>query len=233
MSKVDAYTGSKNIDSIKVCLSCQGLGTLKQTDISTSIVREVECSRCQGEGVLGRVKKKEKSDAILFKEAGDRYLRRGDFGIAINKYNAALDLEPNQINAVANRALAYFQLSDYQNAEMDATFVIDQFGSKEETNPMYIRSLLRRGLARARLEQSQEKALDDLTKVLTLQPGHPLATEEASKLRNMESAFPPNPPNSEQIEGAAGKNVVALPSPPARLIVELSAEDDDKITPPE
>ncbi len=54
-----------------------------------------------------------------YMKAGDEFLRKMSFDDAIEQFTKAIELDPNDDKAYIQRALAYVQLKDFENASLD------------------------------------------------------------------------------------------------------------------
>lgn len=67
---------------------------------------------------------KELGPAEEQKEAGNAAFKKGDWRAAIDLYTAAVKLDSSMVAALNNRALAYLKLGMSQQAEEDASKVL-------------------------------------------------------------------------------------------------------------
>ncbi|KAH8066196.1 hypothetical protein JL722_612 [Aureococcus anophagefferens] len=127
------------LDKLKICGECQGLGMVKQTDGGKGalhIVRDVNCSKCRGEGMIfvgppaereafyAEANRKPSTEglaaAVSLKEEGDALAKSGDWAKAAAKYSEARGLDRCYLPALANRALCHLKLADHGNASRTA-----------------------------------------------------------------------------------------------------------------
>ena len=222
MTPAAVTTPASALDNYLVCQCCQGSGVVKQTH--NYVVRDAECSQCGGEGLIwrGQGKRPPTGDQVLTakkrKGQGDEACLEGDYALALSHYSAALKEDESLVEALNNRSLANYALEDFKNAADDASKVIEQ---TTDDTILHMKALLRRGLARARLNDEKQRlaALDDLAAILKLQPGHPLALETQTKLT---TTLPPVVPSQEettlntQEEATATTTTETPPPPPTR-----------------
>lgn len=180
---------SSAVDHMRVCMHCQGLGSLKQTDAS-HIVRDVQCDHCGGEGLVYTgsganpfEEQDKKAKASARKTLADGFVRRGDYKRAAEVYAEALRLDEANELARANRSLALLKASELPAAVAEATAVID----RTENEKLRLKCLLRRAMA----TDDRDVALADLAKVLGAQPGHPVALAERHKRLDEAVTIPP------------------------------------------
>lgn len=89
---------------------------------------------------------------------------KGDYHSALDHFTAAIKLDPSNIAARNNRALAYLKLSKHQEAAADCSSVLEAEGGN-------VKALLRRAAAYEGLEKHHE-AVGDLQAALKLQPNN-------------------------------------------------------------
>ncbi|GLC45807.1 hypothetical protein PLESTB_001153700 [Pleodorina starrii] len=133
---------------------------------------------------------RELSPAEVEKEAGNAAVKAGEWGAAVSRYSAALDLDPGLTAAANNRALALLRLGRHAEAEADCSRVL-------EAEPCNVKALLRRAAAKSGTGRAAE-AVADLQAVLVLEPHNKEAAAELAKL-----APPPPPPPAEAEPTAA------------------------------
>ncbi|KNC95962.1 uncharacterized protein SPPG_08567 [Spizellomyces punctatus DAOM BR117] len=100
--------------------------------------------------------------AILEKEKGNAWFKKGDYKRAILCYSKSMQLDPTSAVLPVNRALAYLKLDRFAEAEADCTQGI-------EMDPKNVKALWRRGIARAKLGKAEE-ARQDLEAAVVLEP---------------------------------------------------------------
>lgn len=103
-----------------------------------------------------------KADAL--KMEGNQAIRGQDYATAVAKYSQALDLIPDNIIYLSNRAAAYTSAKDYENAIVDAT-------KASELDPTYAKAWSRLGLAKYATGDFQG-SFDAYTKGLELEPSN-------------------------------------------------------------
>lgn len=122
---------------------------------------------------------------------------------ALDKYTAAISLDPTNVPAFNNRAQACLKLGRLANAERDASKVLELEGNDEccvqaanqyvmpdcclgwvcQTPANNIKAFFRRAQARASMGSAHlEPALQDLNMLLRLEPNNSAAKEEAQKV---------------------------------------------------
>eukprot|EP00027_Filamoeba_sp_ATCC50430_P018389 CAMPEP_0168575960 /NCGR_PEP_ID=MMETSP0413-20121227/19980_1 /TAXON_ID=136452 /ORGANISM="Filamoeba nolandi, Strain NC-AS-23-1" /LENGTH=413 /DNA_ID=CAMNT_0008609579 /DNA_START=21 /DNA_END=1262 /DNA_ORIENTATION=+ len=116
--------------------------------------------------------------AIKAKDKGNELFNKGEYRKAVLEYTHSLELDPkNACIPLANRAMAYLKLNEFQKAEDDCT-------SSIELDNKYIKAYARRGSARIGLKKHAE-AKEDFEFVLKLEPNNKAALDELSKLAKL------------------------------------------------
>ncbi|KAH8048861.1 hypothetical protein JL721_11829 [Aureococcus anophagefferens] len=171
------------LDKLKICGECQGLGMVKQTDGGKGalhIVRDVNCSKCRGEGMIfvgppaereafyAEANRKPSTEglaaAVSLKEEGDALAKSGDWAKAAAKYSEARGLDRCYLPALANRALCHLKLADFGKCVADCSFVI----ATADKLTLRLKAHLRRA---------------------TACPGHPAAKKLLEEAQTKEAAF--------------------------------------------
>jgi tetratricopeptide (TPR) repeat protein len=104
------------------------------------------------------------SPAHIFNSRGSCYYQKGEYDRAIQDYDQALRINPNDADALSNRAVVYSAKGDHQQAIADESRLIDLQSDKPDADPLSSRCY-----ERARIGQLQA-ALSDCTRSLSLQP---------------------------------------------------------------
>jgi len=87
---------------------------------------------------LGEVGGSSIGSAEAFKDQGDAYLSQGNFDQAVTAFTKAIESNPNDGEAYAGRAMAYFEKKEYNKARIDA------YRAKElgyELTPLFFENL--------------------------------------------------------------------------------------------
>ena len=149
----------------------QGMPTLAQTtqdwancltgDLSTPDVPIEGCTAVikTGEQVLRRL-------AAALNNRGVAHRVKGDYAQAIDDFNEAIRLVPNNANAFNNRGVAYRNMGDLDRAVVDYDQAI-------RIKPDYTAAFYNRGLALAD-KREYAKAISDFTTVLQVDPKNPV-----------------------------------------------------------
>lgn len=124
------------------------------------------------------------SAAQAIKEEGNKYFKEARYDLAIQSYTRALtEAEAAEEKSVifTNRATCHAQLHQFSEVVTDCTSALRQ-------NPKNVKAYLRRGLAYEALEK-WELGIEDMKKVLELEPGTLQASQTLQRLtRNKEAA---------------------------------------------
>jgi len=135
------------------------------------------------------------SESENYKSLGNDAVKRSDFQEAARLYAKAIELNPENIAAIGNRAQVYLKLCRFVDAEKDATKVLTLLEDPKiksnvpETEIVSLKSkaLFRRGLARRSIGSSSEldKALADFTALITLDPVNKAAITEKTRTEQL------------------------------------------------
>ena len=102
--------------------------------------------------------------ATTYYEKGNNYYEQGDYDRAIEKYNMAVILNPQFLEAYFNRALCYYNKKNYDKSIEDYTRAVEI----DSDNPLIYNN---RGDAYYR-KQDFEKAIADYDKAISLNPDY-------------------------------------------------------------
>ncbi|XP_052251220.1 RNA polymerase II-associated protein 3-like isoform X2 [Dreissena polymorpha] len=105
---------------------------------------------------------RKKQAAVLEKDKGNEYFKKGDYSMAIECYTRGADLDPTNPLLPANRAMALLKQDKFAAAELDCSIALT-------LDPLYTKAYLRRGTARLGLNKYEE-ARRDYERVLQLEP---------------------------------------------------------------
>eukprot|EP00949_MAST-11_sp_MAST-11-sp1_P004740 g4740.t1 len=124
-----------------------------------------------GEGKAGKSMTREEIE----KQDGNRHFKRGEFPMAIKCYTRVIALNPRNVIAYSNRAMAHLRMNNYEKAE-------DDCDSALKLQSDHLKSWLRRGTARNALGRHRA-ALRDFETAMRLNPTNKQAITEARKTR--------------------------------------------------
>ena len=141
-------------------------------------------------GELERNATAQPTNAAIRVELADLYFDSERFDLATPWYEAALKIDPNNINASTDLGVCYYYLNqvDRSLAQLDHSLAID---------PKHAKTLLNQGIVRAFGKQDFRGAADSWQKVVTLAPGSTEAQQAKQGLDGIKSAHP-------EIGGGAG-----------------------------
>ncbi|XP_045165225.2 RNA polymerase II-associated protein 3-like [Mercenaria mercenaria] len=105
---------------------------------------------------------RKKQAAVLEKDKGNEYFKKGDYASAIECYTKGADLDPTNPLLPANRAMALLKQDKFGAAELDCSVALS-------LDPLYTKAYLRRASARLGMKKFME-AKADFEKVLQLEP---------------------------------------------------------------
>lgn len=120
------------------------------------------------------------SDAAVRTELGNLYFDGERFDQAVPWYEAALKLDPKDINASTDLAVCYYYLNDAKRAlaQIDVSLQID---------PNHTKTLLNQGIIRAFGSQDLAGAAESWQKVVKIAPGTPEAQRAQQGLDGMQT----------------------------------------------
>lgn len=101
-------------------------------------------------------------DAETFFAKGEQLKQKEDYKGASEAYTKAIELDPENVNAMLQRAFCYNVMGDYEKSISDYSKIIS-------LKPDHKFSYLSRGSARNKLKKYKE-AIGDFDKVITLDP---------------------------------------------------------------
>uniref|UniRef100_A0A5F8G410 Sperm-associated antigen 1 n=1 Tax=Monodelphis domestica TaxID=13616 RepID=A0A5F8G410_MONDO len=111
---------------------------------------------------------------VALKEEGNRFVKKGNYKEALEKYSECLKISQSECVIYTNRALCYLKLGCFEEARRDC----DRALEIEESN---VKAFYRRGLAHKGLKNYQE-SFHDLSKVLLIDPDVSEARKELGEI---------------------------------------------------
>ncbi|KAL5013578.1 hypothetical protein ScPMuIL_007848 [Solemya velum] len=169
---------------------------------------------------------RKRQQAIMEKDNGNDYFKRGDYASAIESYTVGIALDPTNPLLPANRAMALLKQEKFAAAEEDCCTALT-------LDPLYIKAYLRRGTARIGLEK-HEQAKGDFNKVLKLEPQNKQAVLELEKIRKAEEKDQLVTHGNTRSDVGVVKAITKPPEeksrfkPLRRLEIEETGFDDDE-----
>ncbi|KAI9005345.1 hypothetical protein BC832DRAFT_539959 [Gaertneriomyces semiglobifer] len=166
--------------------------------------------------------------ALLEKEKGNAWFKKGDFKRAIACYTKSMQLDPQNAVLHVNRAMAYLKLQRWADAEADCTKGI-------ALDAKSVKAFWRRGIARKELNKLTE-AKKDLEHATVLEPSNRSIKDELQKLHIMIQEqvytsvhFRKQGPTAEKPDV---KRPTTGPLPPTRRRLVIEEVGDDSIEEP-
>jgi cytochrome c-type biogenesis protein CcmH/NrfG len=123
------------------------------------------------------------SDAAVRVELGNLYFDAERYADAIRWYDAALAIEPDNVNASTDLGVAYY----YSNQPDQA---LAQFDHSLSIDPAHAKTLLNMGIVRAFGKQDLAGAIEAWQKVVEVAPGTPESRAAQQALDSVKSAHP-------------------------------------------
>ncbi|KAJ3184804.1 RNA polymerase II-associated protein 3 [Gaertneriomyces sp. JEL0708] len=151
--------------------------------------------------------------ALVEKEKGNAWFKKGDFKRAIACYTKSMQLDPQNAVLHVNRAMAYLKLQRWADAEADCTTGI-ALDSKS------VKAFWRRGIARRELNKLTE-AKKDLEHATVLEPSNRSIKDELQKLHVMIKEQGPTAEKSDVKQPTTG----SLQPTRRRLVIEEVGDD--------
>jgi cytochrome c-type biogenesis protein CcmH/NrfG len=130
-------------------------------------------------------------------ELGNLYFDSERFADAARWYEAALGLEPRNVNVSTDLGIAYYYMNQPDRA-------LEQFDRSMKIDPRHTKTLLNIGIVRAFGKQDLDGASKAWQRVVELAPGSPEADRARQALESLRSAHP-------ESGGAAGTNPQTRP----------------------
>ncbi|XP_078531289.1 small glutamine-rich tetratricopeptide repeat-containing protein beta isoform X1 [Lissotriton helveticus] len=162
-SRVDTYTSDEQ-ESLEVAIQCLETVfqiTLDDTHLATPLaLEEMFTNNICTNNKLSLHEDPEK--AIQLKDEGNNHMKEENYRAAVDCYNQAVQLDPNNAVYYCNRAAAYSKLGKFSEAIKDCEAAIS-------IEPSYSKAHGRMGLALAALNK-YEQAITSYQKALDLEP---------------------------------------------------------------
>ncbi|MBE9592380.1 MAG: tetratricopeptide repeat protein, partial [Proteobacteria bacterium] len=156
-------------------------GTLEDNSISISYFKLAE-KIAEGDEIIERVRV---NMAVSYNNRGNAYYELKKQEKAIEDYNKAIELNPEDAMAYNNRGAAYAKLKKQEKA-------IEAYNKAIELNPEDATAYNNRGTTYYELKK-QEKAIEDYNKAIELNPGYAMAYNNRgnayAKLKKQEKAI--------------------------------------------
>jgi len=135
--------------------------------------KAIDCSNGALEGVLYA------NPHLALCNLGDAYRGKKEYGLAMDSYKKALEIQPRYLQAHKGLGLAYMETGDYSAA-------ISSLEKAVECNPRYAPSYYDLGRAYAGSKYNTTKAISAFKKVVELAPESALADEASAQIRRLQ-----------------------------------------------
>ena len=127
------------------------------------------------------------TDPAWLKGKGDEFYRGGDFRSAISAYTSALELDPEMVSCLSNRAACYLRIAELRECVDDCTAALEL--RRIEDVPAIdvateVKLLVRRGTA-LRQQGSFEASLADYRTATTLDANNPALASDVERLTSL------------------------------------------------
>jgi cytochrome c-type biogenesis protein CcmH/NrfG len=122
-------------------------------------------------------------DAVTRVQLGNMYFDAGRFQDATQWYDAALKINPTDVNVSTDLGISYYYMNDADRA-------LAQFERSLSIDPRHAKTLLNIGIVRAFGKQDLQGAADAWQKVLAVAPGSDEARAAQQALDGVKSAHP-------------------------------------------
>ena len=123
------------------------------------------------------------ADAASRVQLGNMYFDAGRFPEAVEWYQAALGIQPKDINASTDLGIAYYYMNQHDKA-------LQQFDRSLAIDPKHAKTLLNIGIVRAFGKQDLKGAADAWQRVVAAAPGTEEARAAQQALEGVKSAHP-------------------------------------------
>ena len=143
---------------------------------------------------LERTANSQPGDSAVRVELGNLYFDAERFDLATTWYEAALKLDPKNVNASTDLGISYW----YQN---QADRALEQFDRSLKIDPNHAKTLLNRGIVLALGKRDFRGAIDMWNKVIAVGPNTPEAQQAKQGLDGVYSTHPELRPDGR---GGAG-----------------------------
>ena len=121
------------------------------------------------------------TDAAVRVQLGNLYFDSERFSDAIPWYEAALKIDPKNVDASTDLAVCYYYTNDADKA-------LTQIAQSLAVNPQHAKTLLNQGIIRAFGKQDLTGALESWEKVVQYAPGSPEAARAKQGIDGLKSA---------------------------------------------
>ena len=127
------------------------------------------------------------TDPAWLKGKGDEFYRGGDFRSAISAYTSALELDPEMVSCLSNRAACYLRIAELRECVDDCTAALSLRQSEDVPAidvATEVKLLVRRGTALCQ-QGSFEASLADYRTATTLDANNPALASDVERLTSL------------------------------------------------
>ena len=140
----------------------------------------------QRAAALERQANDESANAAVRVDLGNLYFDAERYDLAISWYEAALKLNPKDVNASTDLAVAYYSSNQIDRA-------LAQFDVSLKIDPSHTKTLLNQGIVRAFGKQDLEGATQSWERLIAMAPNSPEATRAKEASAAIQTAHPATP----------------------------------------
>ena len=155
------------------------------------------------------------------REMGNQHFKKGDFPAAIKNYTRCLGINPTNVLALSNRAMAYLKIKEFRKAEVDCSNALKH-------NAEHVKSWVRRGAARNALGRHHHALLDFQTAHALDATNRGIKGDMLKTREAMKNAIRRSPRTKMQIEVVSTVSRPAGPVMPEVQILTPHALKDEK-----
>jgi cytochrome c-type biogenesis protein CcmH/NrfG len=123
------------------------------------------------------------SDAVTRVQLGNMYFDAGRFSESVAWYEAALKIQPTDVNVSTDLGIAYYYMNEADKA-------LQQFDRSLAIDPKHAKTLLNIGIVRAFGKQDLKGAAEAWQRVLAVAPGTEEARAARQALEGVKAAHP-------------------------------------------
>lgn len=214
---------TKRVEPVVQDTSCESKAIENETRDCEQEKKDISSEKDRERAVVNKERAAEAA-----KERGTQAMKRGELEEAVRLYSTSLEIF-NTVAARNNRCLALLKLERWDEAIDDAQGVLD-------VEPRNVKALFRRGLAH-RGNGNRTAALEDLSRLVSIEPDNKLAKKELERTKRIKTERqtlefvdsppppPPPPPPGKKREEKAPSVVQPLPPSTEDLTTRLKAID--------
>jgi len=184
------------------------LGRLETAKGDIRMVLQIEPSSVEAQVLQASMTEDEVAKSLMLKDKGNEAMNAKKFAEAVALYTESIDCNPNNSVSINNRAQAYLKLSQFAEAERDATRAMNM-NEKDKSSTNYHKALFRRALSRRGMGGAHVAlAVEDLRALVELDQSNKSYQAELDKTLILQKEIKANA--SRRSTSSAS----SLPSPP-------------------